>query len=899
MIEGGKVVLDVEVRPRTSTALTIRYAIEDASDVTDANGGAIEVGASGDATISLSIVDDDEIEDPRESLVVELTEPTAGAGYRLGTESTVTVEIEEGVCDHTPAVRDEITKGAGQSSCRDVTLSAMERLTGLSLHEAEITELKAEDFSNLPNLEYISLDRNRITSLPPRIFDGLSRLESLYLDSNPGLELESNIFSGLANLRLLSVMACKIEDFPEGVFSGLNNLRSLTLSQNPVSDLPLALFDDLRSLEWLEISNMVLNTLNHRHFESLGSLEELIIQSNEPEGCQVPGCPPQTLTFGPNAFGPLSSLTKLNLRSNRFDELPDDLFAGLHNLEELLLRYNSLDRLPESLYDLPALRILDLHNSGLREVGAQGFQNQRELRRLILSDNQMADLPPAAFRDLTHLEELRLDGNPGTPFSVGVALSRTDADDVLAPGPATVALRFAQDALFAQMPFDVTTEIAAQRGGVSSDMMTIAAESKVSDEATVTQESVGRATYVYGPTRGTIDSADYTGLRTDIVEPLVLFAKSSNRLPVAVGRLPRHTGTAGLPLPLHEPARHKPLVADIRNYFRDDDGDDLAFRASSDNERVAGAEVTGSSLVLRPIGAGETIVKLIATDEDGLFAAHNIHLRVRPQPDPSRFNIDIVVVGERASDAHRAAVDTARRRWEELIIGDVPDVELQSPLYSPCGRNDDEVIGGIVDDILVYARYQTGGNYGVGRIRRAESRLTTVGCLWLSPARRIVVHGESESEHVYATGEQQQRTWNRTAIHELTHALGFHGAVWDDKGLLRDPPDGDLHVAGPLAVEAFDNAGGTAYSGPKVPVARGRSNSHWRPTWASFRRDDIIYTDIMVGPDILEPWSWVNMDGAKEIRYVVSPITVQIMADIGYRVDVSRADEFEIPPPPD
>ena len=55
----------------------------------------------------------------------------------------------------------------------------------------------------------------------------------------------------------------------------------------------------------------------------------------------------------------------------------------------------------------------------------------------------------------------------------------------------------------------------------------------------------------------------------------------------------------------------------------------------------------------------------------------------------------------------------------------------------------------------------------------------------------------------------------------------------------------------------------------------------------------------MVGPDNLEPWSWVNRDGAKETRYVVSPITVQIMADIGYQVDVSRADEFEIPPPPD
>ena len=72
------------------------------------------------------------------------------------------------------------------------------------------------------------------------------------------------------------------------------------------------------------------------------------------------------------------------------------------------------------------------------------------------------------------------------------------------------------------------------------------------------------------------------------------------------------------------------------------------------------------------------------------------------------------------------------------------------------------------------------------------------------------------------------------ALHEIGHILGI-GTIWDDLDLLRNAsrngnPGADTHFAGPLAIAAFDAAGGTTYAGgAKVPVqnqwARGRATT--------------------------------------------------------------------------
>jgi hypothetical protein len=118
-------------------------------------------------------------------------------------------------------------------------------------------------------------------------------------------------------------------------------------------------------------------------------------------------------------------------------------------------------------------------------------------------------------------------------------------------------------------------------------------------------------------------------------------------------------------------------------------------------------------------------------------------------------------------------------------------------------------------------------------------------------------------------------------LHEMGHVLGV-GTAWLLTELLSNPstgnPGADTHFVGPLAVAAFDAAGGTAYSGGKVPVENdgeaGRADGHWR--------ESVFRIELMT-PELdsyFEP---------------LSAITVQSLADVGYRVDVSQADAYSLP----
>jgi hypothetical protein len=120
-------------------------------------------------------------------------------------------------------------------------------------------------------------------------------------------------------------------------------------------------------------------------------------------------------------------------------------------------------------------------------------------------------------------------------------------------------------------------------------------------------------------------------------------------------------------------------------------------------------------------------------------------------------------------------------------------------------------------------------------------------------------------------------------LHEMGHVLGF-GTLWDTRGLLEnpsepnpDPPLADTHFTGAGAIAAFNAAGGTSYTGAKVPVMNvggaGTVNSHWR--------DGVFDPELMTG--------FLNA-GVNPL----SAITVASLADLGYTVDASGADAFTL-----
>ena len=90
-------------------------------------------------------------------------------------------------------------------------------------------------------------------------------------------------------------------------------------------------------------------------------------------------------------------------------------------------------------------------------------------------------------------------------------------------------------------------------------------------------------------------------------------------------------------------------------------------------------------------------------------------------------------------------------------------------------------------------------------------------------------------------------------------------------------PPPDTHFDGANAIAAFDDAGGTDYQGQKVPVENERGGSgardaHWRKS--------------VMGSELMT----FALSGDGEF----SAITIQSMADLGYVVDDSVADDYTV-----
>ena len=275
--EGGVVTLGLTVDPVPESAISVRYTLgtdddpvtsdADGSDYTDGGGGAVEIaaGASG-AVIEIAINDDDEIESVREVFTVTLDTPGDDAGYGLGVVATAAVTIEEGVCDRTPQVGDEIVQQAGLGDCAEVEDRHLASIHGLDLcfpkeewlgcerEDDLITELREGDFLGLSGLEWLNLMGNGLTALPEGIFSGPSSLFDIILLHNRLAELPAGIFAGLSRLRGLALGINDLTALPEGVFSDLISLEWLGLEANDLTALPEGVFSGLTSLNGLDLN---------------------------------------------------------------------------------------------------------------------------------------------------------------------------------------------------------------------------------------------------------------------------------------------------------------------------------------------------------------------------------------------------------------------------------------------------------------------------------------------------------------------------------------------------------------------------------------------------------------------------------------------------------------------
>ena len=323
-------------------------------------------------------------------------------------------------------------------------------------------------------------------------------------------------------------------------------------------------------------------------------------------GCERPApadlTPIQTLALdGPEpatmlAAGDLSGLPglrTLDLRGNALTGLAADVVEDVPRLERLLLGGNALSAVPRAaLRALPRLRDLDL------------------------SDNALRTLPDAAFAGLSSLRLLRLDGNPGAPFALTVALQRLNGEP-WAPPPARIRARAPAGA-----PFDLALSLTAQGGRFSNRLAT--AETLVRAGATVGNQLVVQPDGEFAvvsvsvpnlPVQRCQGGPCWRGFELVAGEPLTLFARAPRALTT-----PEPEALFGTTLRLRLASLAAPGDAD----------GELAWQVSSSDPAVAAVRIVDGTLVVEPQpGAeGTVLVEATATDANGLATTIRFEVQV-------------------------------------------------------------------------------------------------------------------------------------------------------------------------------------------------------------------------------------------------------------------------------
>ncbi|MCY3679371.1 MAG: hypothetical protein OXH66_17545 [Gemmatimonadetes bacterium] len=311
------------------------------------------------------------------------------------------------------------------------------------------------------------------------------------------------------------------------------------------------------------------------------------------------------------------------------------------------------------------------------------------------------------------------------------------------------------------------------------------------------------------------------------------------------------------------------LTVEMDTYFRHPSGDPLAYMAGTSDPTVASAAMTGTTLTITAQRVGTGTITIVATDPGGRSATQRFAVTVAGGGGgggggESGFNIRIQYHSS-ATDAVKSAVGGAAAGWESILSAtDFADGTLNSDQScSIAGVTFTAKAGTVVDDLVIAVAVATlDGARNPGVVARAGICLVRTESQ--SPAFGAIVFDEADLGRLESSG-----VFGSVAIHEIGHVLGIglSSSWWSS---VRDDPD--PHFAGTLATAAFDDAGGSGYSGAKVPLASDRT--HWRES--------------VLGDEVMTPG--LRSSGVNPL----SAITIQALADMGYSVDATLADAFTL-----
>ena len=207
--------------------------------------------------------------------------------------------------------------------------------------------------------------------------------------------------------------------------------------------------------------------------------------------------------------------------------------------------------------------------------------------------------------------------------------------------------------------------------------------------------------------------------------------------------------------------------------------------------------------------------------------------------------------------AQKNAFKAAADRWATVIVGDLPSVRVD---------------GEVIDDLLILAQgTDIDGPRGIlGQAGPTHIRPASAGKYKFLP-----VKGTMSFDTADLKAMQQDGTLKDVITHEMGHVIGV-GTIWERKGLLKDVGQPTVRFVGKNARKEFGKL--KKSKAADVPVENtggpGTADGHWR--------ESVFRNELMSG-FIAAP------------NNPLSRLTVASLLDLGYEVDLSKAEPYKLP----
>uniref|UniRef100_A0A2K6REP2 Slit guidance ligand 1 n=1 Tax=Rhinopithecus roxellana TaxID=61622 RepID=A0A2K6REP2_RHIRO len=277
----------------------------------------------------------------------------------------------------------------------------LKQLRVLQLMENQIGAVERGAFDDMKELERLRLNRNQLHMLPELLFQNNQALSRLDLSENAIQAIPRKAFRGATDLKNLQLDKNQINCIEEGAFRALRGLEVLTLNNNNITTIPVSSFNHMPKLRTFRLHSNHLFCDCHLAWlsqwlrqrptiglftqcsgpASLRGLNVAEVQKSEfscsgqGEAGHVPTC---TLSSGSCPAMCTCSNGIVDCRGKGLTAIPDPVSAGQGEL------------------------------NGIKSIPPGAFSPYRKLRRIDLSNNQIAEIAPDAFQGLRSLNSLHI-----------------------------------------------------------------------------------------------------------------------------------------------------------------------------------------------------------------------------------------------------------------------------------------------------------------------------------------------------------------------------------------------------------------------------------------------------------------------------------------------------------